>query len=193
MKYLHLFFIVICFLFSSFAVYMAYNYSKGYCPSGSCVRGANITGVVDSDKVINESLALQNVQQQVKEQNSKLQQEFEKELERFQPPRNEFDLLSEEAKQEKTEQFNKYAIKARDDYTKRMSALEESYRDAVDSIFSKIKKLTKQIAEDSKVGLVLFISKKNQVLYSMDGIDLSDVVLKSINKEIPEFALKAVR
>lgn len=148
------------------------------------------TAIVDSDEVINRSLALQNVQQQIKEKNSVLQQEFEKELEKFKPSKEEFDLLSEAAKEEKTEEFNKLAVKARDDYAKKMSNLEESYRGAVDSIFNKIKEITKKTAEKNNIGLVLFISKKNQVLYSMDEVDLSDVVLNNINKEMPEFALK---
>lgn len=183
MKYLQT---TICLFCAIFAIYMAYNHPNS--PS----RGTNVTAVVDSDQVINESLALQNVQQQVREQNSILQQEFEKELEKFKPSKDEFDLLSEEAKQEKTEQFNKHAMKARDDYTKKMSDLEENYKNAVDGIFNKIKELTKQIAESNKVDLVLFVSKKNQILYSMDGVDLSNTILQSINKEIPEFALKSV-
>ncbi|WCR54061.1 MAG: hypothetical protein PG981_001083 [Wolbachia endosymbiont of Ctenocephalides orientis wCori] len=183
MKYLQT---TICLFCAIFVIYMAYNY-----PSPSA-RSTNVTAVVDSDKVNTESLALQNVQQQVREQNSILQQEFERELEKFKPLKNEFDLLSEEAKQEKTEQFNKHAIKARDDYTKKMSDLEENYKNAVDGIFNKIKELTKQIAESNKLDLVLFVSKKNQILYSMDGVDLSNTLLRSINEKIPKFALKSV-
>ena len=186
MKYMQLFISVIALVISLFVGYKFVEYQPH---STSNTKAA----IIDSDKVISESLALQNVQQQVKEQNSKLQQEFEKELEKFKPSKEEFDLLSEEAKQEKTENFNKYAVKARDDYAKKMSDLEESYRDAVDSIFSKIKAVAKQVAEKNNVDLVLFLSKKNQVLYSMDGIDLSDVTLKHINQEIPEFALKVMK
>ncbi|MGL9732179.1 MAG: OmpH family outer membrane protein [Wolbachia sp.] len=151
--------------------------------------------IIDSDKVISESLALQNIQQQIKEQSSVLQQEFKSELEKFKPSKEEFELLSEEAKKERTEQFDKHALSARDSYAKKMLYLEESYRDLVDSIFNKIKEVAKETAEKNNIDLVLFISKKNQVLYSMDEadldkVDLSDAVLKNINKEIPEFALK---
>ncbi|MGL9688250.1 MAG: OmpH family outer membrane protein [Wolbachia sp.] len=153
--------------------------------------------IIDSDKVISESLALQNIQQQIKEQSSGLQQEFESELEKFKPSKEEFELLSEEAKKERTEQFDKHALSARDSYAKKMLHLEKSYRDAVDSIFNKIKEVAKETSEKNNIDLVLFISKKNQVLYSMDEtdldkVDLSDAVLKNINKEIPEFALKDI-
>lgn len=73
-----------------------------------------------------------------------------------------------------------------------MLHLEESYRDAVESVFNKIKEVAKKTAEKNNIDLVLFISKKNQVLYSMDEVDLSDVVLNNINKKIPEFALKGI-
>jgi outer membrane protein len=183
MKYIQLLISVVALVVSLF---VGYKFA-GYQPQGMF---STRIAIIDSDKVINESLALQNIQQQIKEQNSKLQQEFEKELEKFKPSKEEFDLLSEAAKEEKTEEFNKQAIRARDDYTKKMSSLEESYRDAVDSIFNKIKDIAKKTAEKNNIHLVLFISKKNQVLYSADEVDLSNVVLNNINKEMPEFTLK---
>ncbi|MDG7055930.1 MAG: OmpH family outer membrane protein [Wolbachia endosymbiont of Meromenopon meropis] len=151
--------------------------------------------IVDSDKVIRDSLALQNIQQQIKEQSSELQEEFESELEKFKPSKEEFELLSEEAKKQKTEQFDKYALSVRDSYTKKMLFLEKSYTNALDNIFNKIKEIAKEIAEKDSIDLVFFISKKNQILYFMDDIDLdkidlSDLILNYINKEIPRLALK---
>lgn len=190
MKYIQLFISVIVLVISLFVGYKVVKHQ----PEGAL----NIkVAIIDSDKVISESLALQNIQQQIKEQSSGLQQEFESELEKFKPSKEEFELLSEEAEKERTEQFDKHALSARDNYAKKMSYLEKSYRDAVDSIFNKIKEIAKETAEKNNIDLVLFISKKNQVLYFMDEadldkVDLSDAVLKNINKEIPEFALKDV-
>lgn len=183
MKYVQLFISVVALVVSLFVGYSFVEYQPRDLFSTKIA-------IIDSDMVVNESLALQNIQQRIKEQNSKLQQEFEKELEKFKPSKEEFDLLSEAAKEEKTEQFNKQAVKARDDYAKKMSSLEESYRDAVDGIFNRIKEIAKKTAEKNNIHLVLFISKKNQILYSADEVDLSAVVLKNINKEMPEFALK---
>ncbi|WP_264723868.1 OmpH/Skp family outer membrane protein [Wolbachia endosymbiont (group A) of Phalera bucephala] len=182
MKYIQLFISVIALIISLFVGYKF----VGYQPQNTKAA------IIDSDKVINESLALQNIQQQIKEQNSRLQQEFESELEKLKPSKEEFELLSEEAKKEKTEQFNKQTVNTRDNYAKKMLHLEESYRDAVESVFNKIKEVAKKTAEKNNIDLVLFISKKNQVLYSMDEVDLSDVVLNNINKKIPEFALKGI-
>ncbi|MCM1000830.1 MAG: OmpH family outer membrane protein [Wolbachia endosymbiont of Melophagus ovinus] len=190
MKYIQLFISVIVLTIFLFVGYKVVKHQ----PEGAL----NIkVAIIDSDKVISESLALQNIQQQIKEQSSGLQQEFESELEKFKPSKEEFELLSEEAKKERTEQFDKRALSARDSYAKKMLYLEKSYRDAVDSVFNKIKEIAKETAEKNNIDLVLFISKKNQVLYFMDEadldkVDLSDAVLKNINKEIPEFALKDV-
>lgn len=182
MKYIQLFISVIALIISLF---VGYKFA-GYQPQNAKAA------IIDSDKVINESLALQNIQQQIKEQSSRLQQEFENELEKFKPSKEELDLLSEEAKKEKTEQFNKHVVNVRDNYAKKMLYLKESHRDAVESVFDKIKKVAKKTAEKNNIDLVLFISKKNQVLYSMDEFDLSNMVLNNINKEIPEFALKGI-
>ncbi|MGL9681927.1 MAG: OmpH family outer membrane protein [Wolbachia sp.] len=188
MRYIQLFISVIILVIFLFVSYKVVKHQ----PDGALdIKVA----IIDSDKVISESLALQNIQQQIKEQSSGLQQKFKSELEKFKPSKEEFELLSEEAKKERTEQFDKRALSARDSYAKKMLYLEESYRDVVDSIFNKIKEAAKETAEKNNIDLVLFISKKNQVLYSMDEadldkVDLSDVVLKNINKEISEFALK---
>ncbi|APR98042.1 OmpH family outer membrane protein [Wolbachia endosymbiont of Folsomia candida] len=186
MKHIQLFISVIALVVSLFVGYKFVNYQ----PQGTFHTKA---AIVDSDEVINKSLALQSVQQQIRDRNSALQQEFEKELDKFKPSKEEFDLLSEAAKEEKTEQFNKRAVKARDDYAKKMSDLEESYRDAVDSIFNKIKEVAKKTAEKNEINLVLFVSKKNQVLYSTGEVDLSVMVLNNINKEIPEFAIMVAK
>ncbi|MDM8335163.1 OmpH/Skp family outer membrane protein [Wolbachia pipientis] len=185
MKFTQLFISIIALVISLFVGYKVVKHQ----PQGAFNTKV---AIIDSDKVINESLALQNIQQQIKEQSSKLQQEFESELENFKSPKEEFELLSEEAKKERTEQFNKHAISAKDNYAKKMSHLEENYRDAVDSIFNKIKEVAKKAAEKNNTDLVLFISKKNQVLYSMDEVDLSDTVLKNINKEVPKLIIKGV-
>ncbi|WP_349967682.1 OmpH family outer membrane protein [Wolbachia endosymbiont of Armadillidium arcangelii] len=185
MRYIQLLISVIALIISMFVGYKFVGYqSQGVLNTKAAI--------IDSDKVINESLALQNIQQQIKEQNSRLQQEFENELEKLKPSKEESDLLSEEAKKERAEQFNKHAVSVRDNYAKKMSNLEENYREAVESVFNKIKEAAKRTAEKNNIDLVLLISKKNQVLYSMDEVDLSDVVLKNVNKEIPEFALQSI-
>ncbi|QKX03247.1 OmpH family outer membrane protein [Wolbachia endosymbiont of Litomosoides sigmodontis] len=185
MKYIQLFISVIALIISLFTGY------KVVKPQHHGALNIKVA-IIDSDKVINESLTLHNIQQQIKEQNSKLQQEFENELDKLKPSKEELELLSEEAKKERAEQFNKLALSARDNYNEKMSYLEENYKDAVDSVFNKVKKIAKKTAKKNNIGLVLFISKKNQVLYSMDEIDLSDIVLKNINEETPEFILKGI-
>ncbi|MDR2977888.1 MAG: OmpH family outer membrane protein [Rickettsiales bacterium] len=190
MKYTQLFISVIILVISLFVGYKVVKHR----PEGAF----NIkVAIIDSDKVISESLALQNIQQQIKKRSSRLQQECESELEKFKPSKEEFGLLSEEAKKERTEQCDKQAASVKGNYVKKMLYLEESYKNAVDSIFNEIKEVAKETAEKNTIDLVLFISKKNQVLYFMDEadldkVDLSDAVLKNINKEMPEFALKDV-
>ncbi len=115
MKYIQLFISVIALIIFLF---VGYKFA-GYQPQNTKAA------IIDSDKVINESLALQNIQQQIKEQNSRLQQEFESELEKLKPSKEEFELLSEEAKKEKTEQFNKHTVNARDAYAKKMLYLKK--------------------------------------------------------------------
>ncbi|MDN5248242.1 MAG: OmpH family outer membrane protein [Wolbachia endosymbiont of Tyrophagus putrescentiae] len=182
MKYLHLCFLAISMLFSIFAVYIVYNRSE-------CGSYAHATATVDNYRILDDLLVIKDIQQQVEEQGSKLRKEFEQELEKFKPSEEEFNLLSEEAKKEKMEQFNKYAEKARESYVKKVTALEGSYKKVIDNIFGKIKEITEKIAKSEEIDLVLLIPK-NQILYSKDAVDLSDKVLKSMNKDMPKFTLE---
>lgn len=88
MKYIQLFISVIALIISLFVGYKF----VGYQPQNTKAA------IIDSEKVINESLALQNIQQQIKEQNSRLQQEFENELEKLKPSKEEFDLCQKKQK-----------------------------------------------------------------------------------------------
>ncbi|QKX02564.1 OmpH/Skp family outer membrane protein [Wolbachia endosymbiont of Dirofilaria (Dirofilaria) immitis] len=185
MKYTQLLISVIALVISVFSSYKAVKQRPQDAFNTKVV-------IVDSDKVINESLALRNIQQKIKEQSSKLQQEFENELEKFKSSKEEFELLSEEAKKEKADQFNKHAVSVKDDYAKKMSHLEESYRDAIEDIFNKVKEVARKTAEENSIDLVLFLPKKNQILYSIDKVDLSDILLRSINKEVCECTLKDI-
>ncbi len=45
-----------------------------------------------------------------------------------------------------------------------MSHLEESYRDAVEDIFNKMKEIARKTAEKNSIDLVFFLPKKNQIL-----------------------------
>ncbi|WFW29735.1 MAG: OmpH family outer membrane protein [Wolbachia endosymbiont of Menacanthus eurysternus] len=152
---------------------------------------------IDTDEITNKSLVLQDIQHQVKEQSSKLQQEFEDELEKFKLSKEEFELLSEEAKKEKMEQLDEHTLNSRNNYTKKMLYLEKNYKDAMGNIFNKIKKISKEIAKKNDIDLILLISKKNQVLYfindsDLDKIDLSGIVLENINKEIQKYTLEDI-
>lgn len=175
MKYWNLICTVVLFLTTLLVLYRHSNYS---------------VGIVDSESVIHESLAFQGIQKQIQEENLKLQEEFEGELVKLKPSKEEFELLSEEAKKEKVEQFNKDTTEIRDKYAKKASNLENKYQEAIDNVFKKVKEIVEKIAKSEEINLVLLVSKKNQVLYSENKIDLSDKILKSINKDLPKLVLK---
>ncbi|UWI83248.1 OmpH family outer membrane protein [Wolbachia endosymbiont of Howardula sp.] len=183
MKNVNLFISLIALFLSLFAIYHSFYHHS------DCLYNTN-TAIIDSDKIINESLILQKIHHQIKERSSELQQEFDDEIEKIKPLQDEFELLSESAQKEKTDQFNHYATKIKEEYTKKIAYIEQRYRESLDQIFYKLKELAMIEAKKHDLSLVLFISKKNQVLFSAQSVDLSDKILKKINNELQDFALQ---
>ncbi|OEY86780.1 hypothetical protein BIY23_01965 [Wolbachia pipientis] len=177
--------ILICVLFSSVSLFFSFLKNPEHVSSTE-----STLAIIDSTKIIKNSLALNNIGQQLKEQSFELEQEFRKEMDKFRLSQEEIDLLSEEAKKEKQEQIERDTSQIRDHYTKRASGLDHNYNDAINSIVNKVKEVIKEVAESEKIDLVF---EKNVVWYLKNKIDLSDKVLESINKVMPKFDLKGVK
>ncbi len=176
--------IFICILFSSVSLFFSFLKSEEHKNSTE-----SIIAIADREKIISESLVLQDIKQQLKEQGSKLQQGFMEEMEKFNSLQEELDLLSEDAKKEKREQIDRDKLQIRDHYDKKAYSLNLIYNDAISNVLNKVEEVLKQVAESEKVDLVF---EKNGILYLKNKIDLSDKVLKDINKVMPKFALKTI-
>ncbi len=176
--------IFICIFFSSVSLFFSFLKSTDN-KNGT----ESIIAIADREKIINESLVLKDIKQQIKEQGSKLEQGLMAEMEKSNSLQEEFDLLSEDAKKEKMGQINKDKLQIRDHYNKKAYDLNLIYSDAISSVLKKVEEVLTQVADSEKVDLVF---EKNGILYLKNKIDLSDKVLENLNKVMPKFALKTI-
>lgn len=179
MKRLLIFTTVIFLLFST----------EGIC--SNCVKFA----IVDRDRIFSESLAFQDIKKQVESEQAILQKDSSQQEEELRKTEQEIsqqqDMLSEEAFSQKLKEFNESVLKIQQDLSQRNIELKKSYVDSAKEILNTIKNIASGVAEEENIGLVLFVSKEEQVFYAKGEIDISDKVIKILNKKMPGIDIKA--
>ncbi|XGA08016.1 MAG: OmpH family outer membrane protein [Wolbachia endosymbiont of Xenopsylla cheopis] len=179
------------FLISTIVVFLLFA-TEGICSNKEYVKFA----IVDRDKVISESLAFQSIKKQVDSEQATLQEDSSKQEEGLHKVKQEIskqqDILSEEAFSQKMREFNESVLKVQQDLSQKNMELRESYIAAVKEVLSEVKNIASNIAEGEKIGLVLFVSKEEQVFYARNEVDISDKTIKILNKEMPNIDIKAV-
>ncbi|GHM58470.1 MAG: hypothetical protein sL5_05980 [Candidatus Mesenet longicola] len=178
------------FLISTIVVFLLFA-TEGICSNKECVKFA----IVDRDKVISESLAFQSIKKQVDSEQATFQEDSSKQEEELHKVKQEIskqqDILSEEAFSQKMREFNESVLKVQQDLSQKNMELRESYIAAVKEVLSEVKNIASNIAEGENIGLVLFVSKEEQVFYAKDEIDISDKTIKVLNKKMPSIDIKA--
>lgn len=172
------------------AVILLFFSTEGIC--------ANYTkfAIVDRDKILSESLAFQDIKKQADSEQAILQKDSSKKEEELRKTEQEIskqqDILSEEAFSQKMKDFNESVLKVQQGLSQKNMELRESYIAAVKEVLSEVKNIASNVAEEENIGLVLFISKEEQVFYAKNEVDISDKVIKILNKNMPSIDIKAV-
>lgn len=143
--------------------------------------------VVDMKRVLDESKAAVNVQKKIEARRS----EFQKEIAgREDEIRNEEqDLLQSRGKIEAkvySERENQLRQKFRDVETyvvERRRVLEQATTDSMGHVRSVLQNILIDIAKKHGASLVL---SKQQVLWSQPALDVTDAVLESLNRQLPD-------
>ncbi|WP_339048438.1 OmpH family outer membrane protein [Candidatus Mesenet endosymbiont of Phosphuga atrata] len=178
------------FLISTIVILLLFA-TEGICSNKDCVKFA----IVDRDKIISESLAFQSIKKQVDSEQATLQEDSSKQEEELHKIKQEIskqqDILSEEAFSQKMREFNESVLKVQQDLSQKNMELRESYIATVKEVLSEVKNIASNIAGEENIGLVLFISKEEQVFYARNEVDISDKAIKILNKKMPSIDIKA--
>ncbi|WP_339046378.1 OmpH family outer membrane protein [Candidatus Mesenet endosymbiont of Agriotes lineatus] len=178
------------FLIFTIVVFLLFA-TEGICSNKDCVKFA----IVDRDKILSESLAFQDMKKQADNEQAILQEDSSKKEEELHKTRQEIskqqDILSEEAFSQKMKEFNESVLKVQQDLSQKNMELRESYIAAVKEVLSEVKNIASNIAGEENIGLVLFVSKEEQVFYAKNEVDISDKTIKILNKEMPSIDIKA--
>jgi outer membrane protein len=148
-------------------------------------------GVVNVAKIMQSSKAATSVRSQLQARQKTFQSELdakEKQLmaedQALVKERNSADKAAFE---KKVKDFREKAAKEQRDVQAKKASLDKAFAQALEDIQKNVLDITKQVAAEKKLNLVL---SNAQVLYSDASQDITDEVLKRLDAKLPTVAVK---
>jgi len=155
--------------------------------------GANAgnIGIIDVDKIMNESSVMRDIQSKIEKkqdeyqkQVQKKQEELESEQKRIEGKKN---ILSKEAFEKETTAFEKKLDDLKTFVDKKQNSLKKASMEAMGRVNDKVKDIIADIAKEKDLDV---ITASAQTLYYKDSLDVTNEVLEKLNKKITKVDVK---
>lgn len=154
---------------------------------------ANATsiGVLDVEQIVKESKAMKDIQSKVSAKQDEYQKEvtakqsdLEKEQKRIEAKKN---VLSAEAFDKEAKAFEAKVGALKEFVDKKQNSLKKASLDSMGKVNDKIKDIIAAISKEKNLDVIV---PSSQALYYKDELDISEEVLKRLNKEIVKVSVK---
>jgi outer membrane protein len=149
-----------------------------------------IVAIVDEQKVLQSSTAVQAINKQLDAQRQKYQAEIAGEESALhteeQALGKERASLTEQAFAEKGRAFQKKVATFERKVQARRRSLDKALSDAMDTVRTNLRAATKSAAEQRKANLVLI---KQQVWMNDASLEITDTIIAELNKRLPSVAV----
>jgi outer membrane protein len=156
----------------------------------SNARATNIA-VVDIENVLKNSDAMKDAQKKIgakqasfQKEIDKLQESLEKESKKIAAKKG---ALSEEGFNKEQEKFSKKVDSLKELVTSRQDSLKKSSLDIITKVNSKIKEVVEEIKEEKNFDIII---NSQSAIYYQDDLDVSEDVLKRLNKKLSKVDVK---
>jgi outer membrane protein len=152
---------------------------------------ASEIGVLDVEKIVKESSAMRDIQNKISKKQdeyqkevTKKQNELEADQKRIEGKKN---VLSKDALEKETKSFEKKIDDLKTFVDKKQNSLKKASLDSMGKVNDKIKEIIADISKEKSLDAIIPAS---QTLYYKDELDVSDEVLKRLNKKITKVDVK---
>lgn len=170
------------YLFAAFA-------TLALCAQPSFAEGA--IGVVNVGKIMQDSKAAASVRSQLQAKQKTFQAELDAKEKEFyaedQALAKQKDKVEKAAFDAKVKAFREKAASAQQQVQQKKVQLDKAFATSLEEIQKNVLEITKQVAAEKKLSLVL---SSAQVLYSEANSDVTDEVLKRLDAKLPTVAVK---
>lgn len=148
-------------------------------------------GVLDVEKIVKESSAMRDIQKKV----SKKQEDYQKDVTAKQTAleteqknlEKRKNVISAEAFEKEAKPFEKKVDDLKEFVDKKQNSLKKASLDGMSKVNDKIKDIVADISKEKELDVIIPAA---QALYYKDELDISDEVLKRLNKKITKVEIK---
>lgn len=148
-------------------------------------------GILDVEKIVKESNAMRDIQNKVSKKQdeyqkdvTKKQNELEAEQKKIEAKKN---VLSKEAFEKEAAAFEKKVDDLKNFVDKKQNSLKKASLDSMSKINDYIKDIISDLSKERDFDIIIPAS---QTLYYKDQLDISDEVLKKLNKKVTKVDVK---
>ncbi len=148
-------------------------------------------GVVNVAKIMQDSKAASSVRNQLQKKQKEFQSEMNhKEKDLLSEDQNlakQKDKMDKDAFEKKVKSFREKAATAQRQVQEKKAQLDKAFSEALEDIQKNLIEITNDIAKEKKLELVVSAS---QVLHADASLDITDEVLKRLDKKLPNVSVK---
>lgn len=156
--------------------------------------GPAIIGVLDTQKVLRDSIAMRSLSQQIEERRNSFQEELRQQEDALRSADQELarqrSILSAEAFAEKRSQLEQQVSSLQRQVQTRRKELDRVYGQAVKQVQGALVSIAQQIASERNLDLVL---PKTAVVLVRNDMEITDEVVKRLNETLTEVTVPSVQ
>ena len=168
--------------FLAFSIYLLTSYNVAF--------GAQI-GVLDVDKIIQESSAVVDIQKKVDAKKIAYENEINKKQSQLETEQKKLEdkkiTLSKEAFEKEVKGFETKVDDLKTYIDRKQNSLKKASIDAMSKVNDKVKTIVSEIAKEKELDTIIPAS---QTLYFKDELDITAEVLSRLNKKITKVDVK---
>ncbi len=148
-------------------------------------------GILDVEKIVKESSAMRDIQNKVSKRQDEYQKEVTKQQSKLESEQKRIEgkktILSKDAFDKEVVGFEKKVDELKTFVDKKQNSLKKASMEAMSKVNDKIKDIIADIANEKGLDVIV---PAGQTLYYKDDFDISDEVLKKLDKQITKVDVK---
>ena len=152
-----------------------------------------VIAIVDVQRILQESLAAKSVQKQLEAQRSKFQSQIESEENSLRQTEQDLskshDQLPANVYADREQQLRQRFLAVERHVQARRKVLDQAFNDSMNTVRSSLLEIVDAVAHEHGANLVVV---KQQTLWVDKGLDVTDEILKRLNKALPQVVVKMV-
>lgn len=147
--------------------------------------------VINIDKIVQESKVMVHIQKEIAKKQELYQEEITNKQNNLEEKQKKLEakktLLSQSSLEDEARKFQQEVLNLKEYVDKRQANLQKSSLQAMELVNVKIKEIVEEISQTKDIKLIIPAS---QTLYFEDSLDISDEILKKLNKVLTKVEVK---